>query len=85
VSRPLPSLRAVARELRALNEAWGHEIAGPEYAALTLHDDGAWSVEMLDSLFFPNQFGRELVPASRKFDAVGAAQRLLAAARDEFA
>lgn len=78
----LPTLREVTRQLRELNEAWQSNNAGAEYAALTRHGNGSWTVEHLDSLFFAEQYGRELVPAAARFDAVGAARRLLAEARE---
>jgi hypothetical protein len=86
---PLPSLRAVTAELRSLHQAWSHPDGGGAYAALTLISDDVvfrprrWRVRALDSLTYTAQFGREWVPDDGKpFDAVAAARRLLAAARD---
>jgi hypothetical protein len=84
---PLPTLRALTAELRALHQAWSHPDAGGEYAALTLiHDDVVhiprrWRVRAVDN---PDpQYGREWVPGDGStWDAVGAARRLLASARD---
>ena len=83
---PLPSLRRLTASLRDLNEAWEHPEAGPEFAMLVLYDAenpraARWRVSP-DHHDWPH-FGREYVPADvARFDAVGAARRLLAAARD---
>lgn len=118
---PLPSLRALTRELRELREAWSHPDAGGGEAALTLiHDDVVhkprrWRVRAVDPQVWGVQYGREYIPGScscpaecnagrtaggfdgydveclrcqgtghvhSDFDAVAAARRLLAAARD---
>lgn len=92
---PLPSLRALTRELRALHEAWSHPDAGGEYAALVCAHAGGtppsfeWRVYafgMAAALWLHPEtdvFGREHIPGDgAPFDAVAAARRLLAAARD---
>jgi hypothetical protein len=86
---PLPSLREVTRQLRVLHEVWSHPDCGGEYVAMTLnhyrygnHEPRNWIVRIVGD---PDntQYGREFIPGDgAKFDAVAAARRLLAAARD---
>jgi hypothetical protein len=76
---PLPSLRALTAELRALHAAWSHPDAGGEYVVLVceqqcLGEPPQWrvvSVGMVSSLclaydrvFRPMAYGREYVPGS---------------------
>lgn len=87
---PLPSLRALTAELRELHEVWTHPEAGGEYVGLTLakrsptRTPHGWKVRCCgDSDRGELQFGREYVPGDgAPFDAVAAARRLLATARD---
>ncbi len=93
---PLPSLRALTAELRDLHMAWSHPDAGGEYACLVLvadQVDDNWqvmAVSQVESIDVRDAdvgvrvvFGREYIPGDgAPFDAVGAARRLLAAARD---
>ncbi len=86
---PLPSLRALTAELRDLH-------AGGEYVGLALvadQVDDNWqvmAVSQVESIDVRDAdvgvrvvFGREYIPGDgAPFDAVGAARRLLAAARD---
>jgi hypothetical protein len=117
---PLPSLRALTRELRELRDAWSHPDAGGAYVLLVCHYDPEtlshqWRARIAD-LGDPDaiQYGYEYIPGTRgcgvcggrpqrrdasgvkyfhcamcdgghvppNFDAVAAARRLLAAARD---
>lgn len=96
---PLPSLRALTAELRALHEAYAHPCAGGEYACLGCEClglsapywrwralaagqvDAMWIAHLLDGPACI--YGWEWIPGDgARFDAVGAARRLLAAARD---
>jgi hypothetical protein len=74
---PLPSLRALACELRALHEAWSHPDAGGEYVTLALEAGNvapAWrvvAVSQVGSMYLilwdgvtPMRFGHEYVPGS---------------------
>lgn len=92
---PLPSLRALTAELRALHEAWSHPHAGGEYATLvcTVAPYYQWRVlaaGAVDSVWVAHLddgpacvYGHEWVPGDgARFDAVAAARRLLAEARD---
>jgi hypothetical protein len=124
---PLPSLRALTRELRALHDAWSHPDAGGEYARLVCECLGCvspyyqWRVYaagQIDSVWVAHRdeggalvYGWEYIPGSVErqcpdcpagcpdvkcgtcddtgrvsspspFDAVAAARRLLAAARE---
>jgi hypothetical protein len=81
VRKRLPSLREVTRQLRAINDAWAAD-GEWEFCALTFSSEQGWTVEVLDSLFHDEQYGREWVPGKANFDAVGAARRLLADARE---
>lgn len=68
-------------QLRALHEAWAHPIAGGEYIGLV--DAGPEVGWVLEAAPHPDLVGWEFVPGDgQKFDAVAAARRLLAAARD---
>lgn len=85
----LPSLRAVTAQLRALHEAWAHPDTGGEYVALYSPDvfqgreEQPWRVAAISASEGGTRYGREYVPGDgARFDAVGAARRLLAAARD---
>lgn len=90
---PLPSLRALTAELRILNEAYAHPVAGASNVTLCyvrgfdMHCPSGWmcvEVGSLDSLFGDvlARWGCEEVPGAFPFDAVATARRLLAAARD---
>ena len=89
----LPSLRALTADLRQLHQAWSHPDAGGEYVGLTLakrgryRDPHGWKVRVVGpSERGEKQFGREYIPGDGlAFDAVAAARRLLAAARDGLA
>lgn len=84
-SPPLPSLRALTADLRALHEAWSHPDGGPAYAVLTHDVDGRWHMaeESCARDWQEPSYGREMVGArDPRFDAIAAARRLLAAARD---
>ena len=79
----LPTLRELTARLRDVHEVFGHPNAGGEYVCLELSDgdwaDPVWSLEVSH----PDAYGREFVPGAPKhFDAVAAARRILAAARD---
>lgn len=87
---PLPSLRTLTAELRALHEAWAHPDAGGEYVRLVCLSDGGWSVaaagqiDALDVAFSDARvhcvYGWEFVPGDgAPFDPVAVARRLLAA------
>ena len=78
--RRLPSLRQVTTEVRRLDEAWRADEEW-EYAALTFCSEQGWTVEVVDSLFHAEQYGRELLGTGR-VDPIAVARRLLAAARD---
>lgn len=99
---PLPSLRALTRELRELHEAWSHPDAGGEYVRLVHHIENnhyEWRVfaaGQLDSVWVAHRdeggpgsamvYGWEYIPGDgARFDAVAAARRLLAAAREGLA
>lgn len=75
---PLPSLREVTRQLRELNA-----IEFGEFVTLAPDEQTrGWRVEAVTSAI-DVVFGREFVPGDgASFDAVAAARRLLAAARD---
>lgn len=78
----LPSLRDLTRQLRELHEAFAHPIVGGEYVCLA-RDNQARRGHFGVMLYVPSGFGREYIPGDgAPFDAVGAARRLLAAARD---
>jgi len=79
---PLPSLRALTRELRALHAAWAHPDAGGEYVTMVWrHGLEIWEMRCDDGWKYTA--GREYIPGDGlPFDAVAAARRLLAAARD---
>jgi len=87
-STELPSLRALTARLCEVHSAFSHPIAGGEYVALRIQrrESGApvsWGVIVLDAPSPWNFYGREWVPGDGvRFDAVAAARRLLAAARD---
>lgn len=84
---PLPSLRALTAELRALHEAWSHPEVGGEYVCLVRRYDPAqlghrWLACIPLDVDRPC-YGREYIPGDgAPFDATAAARRLLAAARD---
>ena len=105
---PLPSLRALTAELRAINQAFSHPECGPEFVYLfavasDFPQPAHWRVGVDPNTYItlayvehrewvPGDCG-ELVAETRpdgtivvddgsKFDAVAAARRLLAAARD---
>ena len=76
----LPSLRALTRELKSLNQRWTD---GP--GAVVLHRDrGPWVVlECESARGWGESVGWEIAPGDGlPFDATAAARRLLAAARD---
>lgn len=89
----LLSLREAVRQLRMLHAAFLHPDGGPEFCGLYLqshveyegHVDQhrRWQVQTVSWCGYKDAgpFGRELVGGS-DFDAVAAARRLLAAARD---
>jgi hypothetical protein len=80
----LPSLRALTRSLRELHEAWSHPDCGGEYVCLV--DAGSKVGWVIETAEHPDGVGREYVPGDgARFDAVAAARRLLAAARDGLA
>lgn len=79
---PLPTLRALAASLRETHDAFSHPAAGGEYVCLV--DAGPGAGWVLECGHHPDGVGREWVPGDgARFDAVAAARRLLAAARDE--
>jgi hypothetical protein len=94
----LPSLRALTADLRELHAAWAHPDAGGEYVRLVFHIENnhyewlAVAAGQVDSLWIahvdhkPNSamvYGWEFIPGDgARFDAVAAARRLLAAARE---
>ena len=79
---PLPTLRELATELREIHEAFMHPEAGSAHVGLTF-DRYGWRVTADPS---EPWYGREFVPGFyvSNFNAIGAARRLLAAARDDF-
>jgi hypothetical protein len=86
---PLPTLRVLTRMLRDLHAAWSHPECGPEVVALYCDGagwhDAAWSVGAPDALRAGQGWPGVRVddtPGADNFDAVGAARRLLASARD---
>lgn len=90
MKHPLPTLRSITRRLRELHEAWSHPIAGGAYVELRLHYDNwnfyQWQVNIVGQprcCDWGPPCGREWIPGDgAPFDAVAAARRLLAAARD---
>jgi hypothetical protein len=84
--KPLPTLRQLAADLRAINAAWSHPDAGPCPVCLTLDGEGfdecEWRALPSHMAAGWQHFGWEEVPGATSFDATGAARRLLAAARD---
>lgn len=88
---PLPSLRTLTADLRHVKEAFDHPDCGGEYVSLYLEDSDVPPFEPKSWRVYPVGFnccytqcvGREYVPGDGEpFDAVAAARRLLAAARD---
>jgi hypothetical protein len=78
----LPSLRALAGQLRELHVAWAHPEAGGEFACLAEEDDG-WRACAVGS-GSGREIGREWVPGDgARFDAPAAARGLLAAAEPQ--
>ena len=79
----LPTRAELTTLLRSLNEQFAHPNCGPEY--VSLYCDGAgwpdahWTVGC-DGADWPSA-GNEWVPGEARFDAVGAATRLLSDAR----
>ncbi len=77
----LPGLRAVTRQLREMHEAFAHPVSGGEFVGLCIGANGKFWLEV-PSYISGIRYGREYIPGDgKKFDAVGAARRLLAAAR----
>lgn len=80
MSAPLPSQRALARALRETHEAYANPLAGGEFVSLVNAGEVGW---ILEGPEHPDAVAREWVPGDgAPFDAVAAARRLLAAARD---
>lgn len=91
---PLPTLRELAAELRQLNEDYSHPIAGASNVALCCvraydmsGEKHGWRCVEMGSLGNIHgdvlaECGCEEIPGAMPFDAVAAARRLLAAARD---
>lgn len=94
---PPPSLRALVGQLRELHAAWSHPDCGGEYIRLMCECLGnvapyyRWIITPSPDYYWvacldtgaPYVFGREFIPGDgAPFDAVAAARRLLAAARD---
>lgn len=81
----LPTLRQLTVRLRAVNEALKHPEGGPGTAYLyhegAGHPDAEWVVGF-DPCDWPRVPEGAEVPANDTFDAVAAARRLLAAAKD---
>jgi hypothetical protein len=80
-----PTLHALAKTLREQHEACSHPDAGGEFFALDF-DGERWCLIVDDNRFRSRGgFGREYVPGDgRRFDAMGAARRMLAAVRDAY-
>ncbi len=77
----LPSLRVLTAALRELHAAWAHPISGGEYVGLV--NAGSIVGWVLESPPHPDLIGWEYIPGDgAPFDAVAAARRLLADARD---
>ncbi len=77
----LPSLTALTASLRHTHAAFAHPHGGGEFVCLYfVGQEAGW---VLESPPHPDLIGREYIPGDgKKFDAVAAARRLLAAARD---
>ncbi len=76
-----PTAFQLAKTLRTLHIAFSHPDGGGEFIGLVdAGPDIGWILEIAPH---PDMIGREYVPGDgKKFDALGAARRLLAAALD---
>lgn len=80
----LPSRAELTRQLRALNEAYGHPEGGPEYVCLYYQPNSTlvWRVAAAGAEEdFRLRVGWELVPGTDRFDVTRAARRLLSSLR----